>query len=90
MSRPYKLPWTLKTFGSFGKLIFGVVMLAEALLHIGSLAAVVSTGGLTLNYIDPERHTIVPEKLPQTKTKIKDRRPKIQEQISIVSSGVLV
>jgi hypothetical protein len=56
---PDKLPWSHETFGGFGKLIFGVVVLAKALLHIRSLAAVISTGGLTLNDVYPGRHNSI-------------------------------
>ena len=60
---PYEFPWSAKPFGGFGKLVVRIIMLPEALFNIAGLAAIVSTGGFTLDDIDPVRQ-VFPIKKP--------------------------
>ena len=53
---PNKIPRAWKPFGRFGQSVGWIVVLPEALIEIGTLAAVVATAGLALHDINTIGH----------------------------------
>ncbi len=57
LTRPNELPGTFESFGGFGELIGGIVMLDEPPFEVTCLTAIIALSRLALNNIYPDRHT---------------------------------
>ena len=56
---PYSFPWSRKNLCSSSTSVFRIVMLVYATLNVVTVTAIISTGGLALDYVYPVWHGIL-------------------------------